>query len=373
MRLGICLHRYFAHGGREYNARAIAEHARARGHEVRLYAWDWEDDLPAGAEWVRVPREGSTNHARAQRFAAFVQCHRASQPLQGLLGFQPMPGLDAFYAADEGIGPRLARARWRRWLPRYRTLLALERAVFEPAAGTRILALAPAQLAALRACHGTPAARCELLPPELRADRAAGNERAARRQHSRALLGIDAAARVILALGSGYHTKGLDRTLRAFARLPPQLAGSSRLLVVGQGEEWRYRRLAGWLGIAARTRFLGAREDVPGLLAASDLLLHPARREATGMVLLEAASAGLPVLASSACGYASLVAEHEFGQVLAEPFRQAELELRLSAMLGADTAQRAAWSANGIRCAAAFVPGARARRVLALLEAMVGR
>lgn len=370
MRLGICLHRYFAHGGREYNARAIAEEALARGHVLRLYAWDWEGAVPAGAEWVRVPREGHSNHARAHHFAVFVQRHRAIRPLEALLGFQPMPGLDAFYAADSGIGARLAARPWLRWVPRYRTLFALERAVFEPAGRTRILALAPAQLVALRECHGTPAARCILLPPALRADRAAGTDPGARRRAARAALGIAETECVVLALGSGYHTKGLDRTLTAFARLPRDVAARSRLLVAGTGDASSYRRMATRLGIAPRTRFLGGRDDVPELLAASDLLLHPARREATGMVLLEAASAGLPVLASAVCGYAPWIVEHGFGQVLDEPFTQAELDLRLHSMLAADPAQRAAWRAAGLGFAATIAPHARAQRVVDELEAL---
>ena len=43
------------------------------------------------------------------------------------------------------------------------------------------------------------------------------------------------------------------------------------------------------------------------LLSAADLMVHPARNEATGTVLAEAAVCGLPVICSENCGYAPLV------------------------------------------------------------------
>ena len=58
------------------------------------------------------------------------------------------------------------------------------------------------------------------------------------------------------------------------------------------------------LGLADRISFLGHREDIPELMAAADLLVHPARHDTTGTVILEAVVNGLPVITTSTCGYA---------------------------------------------------------------------
>jgi len=52
-------------------------------------------------------------------------------------------------------------------------------------------------------------------------------------------------------------------------------------------------------GWGKRVHFLGQRNDIPRLMASSDLLAHPTLREAFGLVLVEAMAAGLPVVASN--------------------------------------------------------------------------
>ena len=59
------------------------------------------------------------------------------------------------------------------------------------------------------------------------------------------------------------------------------------------------RRIAD-AGCSGQIRFLGVRHDIERLMLGSDVLLFPSRGEGLGMVAVEAQSAGLPVLASTA-------------------------------------------------------------------------
>lgn len=61
-------------------------------------------------------------------------------------------------------------------------------------------------------------------------------------------------------------------------------------------------------------------------MAAADLLLHPAYREAAGIVLLEAITAGLPVLTTAVCGYAHYIVDANCGEAITEPFRRGNIE-----------------------------------------------
>jgi UDP-glucose:(heptosyl)LPS alpha-1,3-glucosyltransferase len=97
------------------------------------------------------------------------------------------------------------------------------------------------------------------------------------------------------------------------------------------------------MGLAARVSFLGHREDIPDLMAAADLLVHPARHDTTGTVILEAVVNGLPVVTTAACGYARHVAEAGAGVVIAEPFRMKALTAALR--MAEDAALRSRWSA----------------------------
>ena len=85
-----------------------------------------------------------------------------------------------------------------------------------------------------------------------------------------------------------------------------------RLLVVGDGPARREVEAA---LPAGRTRWLGRRSaaELPAILAGADLFVWPAAREAIGMALLEAAAAGLPVVASATGGVPAVVAHGETG------------------------------------------------------------
>jgi UDP-glucose:(heptosyl)LPS alpha-1,3-glucosyltransferase len=76
--------------------------------------------------------------------------------------------------------------------------------------------------------------------------------------------------------------------------------------VAGKDDPKRWRALADRLGVGERVRFLGARTDLDRCYAAVDGLLLPTRYDAFGLVCLEAAAAGLPVVASNNAGASEL-------------------------------------------------------------------
>lgn len=83
--------------------------------------------------------------------------------------------------------------------------------------------------------------------------------------------------------------------------------------------------LAEKLGVRSKVHFFSGRNDVSELMAAADLLMHPAYQEAAGIVLLEAIAAGLPVLTTAVCGYAHYITDANCGTVIAEPFSREQL------------------------------------------------
>jgi len=87
--------------------------------------------------------------------------------------------------------------------------------------------------------------------------------------------------------------------------LPGLIAENPHIRVVffGEGSEAsQLRALAARLGLSATVRFAGFRADIDELLAAFDLLVHPAEKEGLGVALLKAAAAGLPVIAFDVAG-----------------------------------------------------------------------
>lgn len=120
---------------------------------------------------------------------------------------------------------------------------------------------------------------------------------------------------VALALGRLHPNKGFDLLLEALAA-----TRHVQLWIAGDGALRRpLGQLATHLGIADRVRFLGWREDVPSLLAAADLLVCPSLHEPLGNVVIEAWSAGLPVIAIASDGPAGLIENGENGILVPLP------------------------------------------------------
>ena len=84
-----------------------------------------------------------------------------------------------------------------------------------------------------------------------------------------------------------------------------------QVLCFGRGPQERalHRRIAAH-GLAEHVRLMGHRDDLAELMPGLDLLVHPALREGLGVAVLEAMSAGVPVVASDAGGIPDII-EHE--------------------------------------------------------------
>lgn len=113
-------------------------------------------------------------------------------------------------------------------------------------------------------------------------------------------------------LDRAHSYKRLDLLLEALHAVPER--ERPRLTVVGEGELRRaHEELAARLGLTERVHFAGAVDDAVllELYAASLALVLPSPdgREGFGLVLLEAAAAGCPVIATSAIGSANLLAD----------------------------------------------------------------
>ncbi len=348
MKLAFVLYKYFPYGGLQRDMVRIADACKARGHQVRVYALSWEGDVPPGLDVSCLPAGGLSRHARNLAFHRRLRDALAAAPVDCVVGFNKMPDLDIYYAADGCLRAKLAaeRGRFAHWLPRYRHFLDYEAAVFAPSSRTEVLMISPRQRDHYIAHYATPADRLHRLPPGIARDRMAGDDAAAQRAAFRRAHAIADHERVVLCIGSGFKTKGLDRSLKALAALPADLRARTRLIAIGEDKPERFVAQAERLGVARQFTVWKGRDDIPRVLQGGDLLLHPAYYENTGTVLLEAVVAGLPVLTTAACGYAAHVEAADAGQVLDEPFEQAALNAALATML--TSARRAQWRDNGI-------------------------
>lgn len=351
MKFAFLLYKYFPYGGLQRDFIRITRECQRRGHQVRVYTLTWEGDLPNDLEITVVPVDAMFNHVKYQKFTDWVQDALTVDPVDCVVGFNKMPGLDIYYAADSCYEEKARSQRpWPyRLLPRYRHFSSYEDAVFGVRSSTEILMISKTQMPYFLKHYGTRRSRMQLLPPGISRDRIAPLDADNLRDHIRESLGIAPNENIILFVGSGFIKKGLNRAILAVASLPDQLRARTRMLVIGEDRAKPFEKMIKRLGLTDHVELLGGRADVPQYLLAGDLLLHPASDENAGMVLLEAMVAGIPVLATDVCGYGHYVVEAEMGALVSNPFFQEELDEKLATMLLSGNNRK--WRKNGRRFA----------------------
>lgn len=344
LRVAFGIVRLFPEGGLQRDCVRLARLMARRGHDVTVFAAENRWGAAADLSITLLPVRAHTNHgidwAFARKFAAAT-----AGKFDRVVGFKKLIGLDVLYCADPPVAER-SRRWWQRALPRYRARLRLEGESFRPDATTRIIALTDAAAASYRRHWGLGAERFTVMPTGLDDTRRQPELREpSQRKALRAALGIAGHQPVWLWIGAQPRTKGLDRVLTALATRPDAV-----LLVVGvtkdNGDGGSAAGQARRLDVSGRVRFLGFREDITDLLAAADVLVHPARLDVSGQVILEALVNGLPSIVTGCCGYAEHVQAAGSGIVLPEPFAQADLDAAVVRV--SDPALAAAFSRNGI-------------------------
>jgi D-inositol-3-phosphate glycosyltransferase len=175
-----------------------------------------------------------------------------------------------------------------------------------------------------RSLYGTPPGTLEIVAPGVEhAFFAPGDKRGAR--HA---LGLDKTAPLLLFVGRIQPLKGLDVAIEALARLHDT---NARLLVVGgasgtEGNEEvsRINQLVDDLGVADRVTFVEPQPHhmLSTYYRAADIVVVPSRSESFGLVALEAAACGIPVVASGVGGLLTIVHHGSTGYLVAE--RKAE-------------------------------------------------
>ncbi len=345
----FCLYKYFPFGGLQRDFLRIAGLCHERGHQIRVYALSWQGEIPNFIDLRLVPVRALQNHVLYRRFQRWVAADLQKYPVDATIGFNKMPGLDFYYGADPCfIAKTKGTLPWyQHFNPRFKQFYKDEKSVFTPETKTEILFLNQQQQNEYQQFYHPPKTRLHILPPGIAADRMRPDNADAIRKALRVEFVVKNDDIVLLMVGSGFKTKGLDRSLLAIAALPPAVRERCQLIVIGQDKANAFIRMSRRLNIADRVRILPGRDDIPRFLFAADLLLHPAYAESAGIILLEALVAGLPVLVSDVCGYAPHIAAAGCGALLASPFKQEDFNaLLLKAIENKDLRQQ--WQEAGL-------------------------
>ena len=168
MLIALCLFKFFPYGGLQRDFLAIGKELYKRGHQIRVYTRSWQGDKPSEFNIIEVPVRALTNHSANVKYYEWVKKHLTSHPVDKVVGFNRMPGLDFYYDADVCYAEKIEQEQksfFYRISGRCKHYLEYEKAVFEKGAKTKILLLSRVQQTYFQKHYQTESERFYLLPP----------------------------------------------------------------------------------------------------------------------------------------------------------------------------------------------------------------
>jgi len=155
-----------------------------------------------------------------------------------------------------------------------------------------------------------PVSKVAIIPNGLLLPESRGGDRTA----ARSALGLDDSKFVVMVVGRMEFQKNQILALRALAEIDEAVRGRTVMCFAGSGkDEALLRGLAHALGVAEQVRFLGYRNDVPSLLAGTDLMLMTSWFEGMPLALIEAMIAGVPIVSTPWIGAHNMLGDGRFG------------------------------------------------------------
>jgi len=160
---------------------------------------------------------------------------------------------------------------------------------------------------------------------------------------------IEPNEKVIIHISNFRKVKRIPDIIESFRGVLKEV--DAKLLLVGDGpEKMEMEELVLELGIVQDVIFTGKRDDLPELLAISDVMFHLSEKEAFGLVLLEALACGLPSVATNIGGIPEVIEDGVNGFLVQVGDINAATEKAL--LLMKDDSLRATFRENGLATAA---------------------
>ncbi len=358
MRIGLVRRGYSATGGAEAYLLRLAAALGGAGHEPIIFSdckWPEAALKQPGVELGQI----AWDVRGAMEFANVFPQLSPKYDCGFILSLERIWACDAFRAGDGVHSAWLDRRakyepRWktflRRWNPKHRQILRLERTLFSGGAGC-VIANSKMVKREIETHFPYPADRIHVIYNGVPSPAAPTDSRAEIRRE----LALADDEYVLLFAGSGWERKGLRFAIDALnrARLP-----HATLFVAGRGKS---RAMAG----SERVRFLGPRSDIPRLLAAADAFILPTIYDPFSNACLEALAAGLPVITTRANGFAEIIEPGIHGEVIDQPH---DIDALASAITRWDSPEkRAAIRPQLLALGAQFSIEENLRQTLALL------
>jgi UDP-glucose:(heptosyl)LPS alpha-1,3-glucosyltransferase len=344
MKIAFVRKAYTPYGGAERYLSQLMERLIVQGHEVHLFAHRWEAQRPEeGAEgkgtpvFHRVPLIPSPSFLEALSFALFSKRLLREEAFDVIHSFERTLYQDVYRAGDgchrEWLIQRRKIDPWFKrntvaLNPLHRTLLFLERRLFQSPRLKRIIANSERGKEEIRRHYGVAAEKIEVVYNGVDLENFHPSNATLYRKSLRKEFRIPPEALVILFLGSGFRRKGLRILIDSLPFIKKEIP-QVVVIVAGRDGIGEYREQARRVGGERNVLFLGPTQRARELYGTSDLFALPTIYDPFSNACLEAMASGIPVLTTPTNGVAELIEDGKNGFVVPNPLDAAEIGRRV--------------------------------------------
>jgi len=306
----LIIFKYFPYGGAQRDLLQLAKKLCKKNY-VEILCMDWDGTYPKEKNIsVKIMKSKYCfNYKRYLEFKNKVAQYIEDQTNILSISFSKISGFDFYYAADSCFASK-NKNFFKNLSPRYQFFHKEEYQIFNPKSKTKILSISKKENEIYKSIYKTPDNKFIFIPPY-----------------------IDKKFFIESKNKFFFSSKYLDRAIIAFSSLPLKIRKNFNFAIFGKDNEKKYRKIIARYGLEDSINIFHGHDNVPLLMREATALIHPARYENTGLILIEALSQNLPIITTDNCGYSSYVENDKKSIVLNSPFSQQELNFSLEKLL----------------------------------------
>jgi glycosyltransferase involved in cell wall biosynthesis len=302
-------------GGMERQLTELIKGLRRLGYQITVIARTCDLELDEGIEFHRIrgPRRPFVIAYPWFMLAGSLVVRRRRRGLvqaTGAIVFNRVDSMAIHYCHQAGVSTPSRGTRLFHWHAKMAEMSKrmAERMCLRPGRVTAIVCVSPGVAQEIQDHYPRMGSSVVTIPNGVDTELFSPGLRAAEASSLRVRLGIPNERLVAAFVGGEWQRKGLAAVIAALVEAPMWT-----LVVAGSGDEHSYRELAEELGVSESVRWLGVVRDMPVIYELADAFVLPSSYETFSLVTYEAASSGLPLLATPVNGVRDLLRDGENG------------------------------------------------------------
>jgi UDP-glucose:(heptosyl)LPS alpha-1,3-glucosyltransferase len=337
MKVAVIRYKYVNYGGAEGFLDQYTNQLAGAGHEVHIFAHQWEAGGHPGIQVHSVAAWTLNAWIRSLSFAWFADREIRKGKYDIVQSHERIFCQDIYRAGDGCHREWLARRKKfispaKRFFltlnPFHRLILAMEKGLFEKGWCGKIVAISEMVKKDIQKNYQVPDEKIEVVYNGVSLKRFHPENKKRFRLRIREKLNIPEKKILILFVGSGFERKGLKFLLESLEFLS---SDNWHLLLMGKGNWSRYLQFAS----KENQKKIHCQEPVDDLekyYATADIFVLPSIYEPFGNANLEALASGLPVVTSRNSGAAEILEHGENGRVIENPSDPKEIAENINAL-----------------------------------------